>query len=191
VNPNIPENSGDPSSSQFKERNYTQGESLTQTLDGWDQPGHHRREPTILEKSRQTLEDQRKKLRIIPYFDVYCPDIKDEEIEARKSKHLATYDKKFNQFKDVFMRANRKTAEPEIEEGTLKSMFDEARNRNLVSRPIPMKKDKTRNAKQQSDKEIILHLVSDGLEDSKKVTDFLSKITNLRYSEISEICKLQ
>lgn len=143
------------------------------------------------------LEKKKKELSVLPPLSNYVPDLDEKHFKKLERKAKKIYDKKFDDYKTVFTRAARKIMSVEqlqaieLDENSLKNQFEEARHRNLVSKPIPIKRSTKNFASIMKDDEVLFNQVEGLVENKSRITEYLSNVENLKYSQIPEICATQ
>lgn len=152
------------------------------------------------EKLAQRLTDldlKRKEIAVLPPLNLYLPDLDEKDFKKLERKAKRIYNRKFEEYKLVFTRAARKNMSAdqlqniEMDESLLKSQFDEARHRNLISKPIPIKRGSKDHGLPPTDDDILFNQVRGLVQNKQLIEEYLSKVDNLKYSQIPEICSIQ
>lgn len=143
------------------------------------------------------LEQKRKEMTILPPINTYLPDIEENEFKELEQRAKKIYERKFSEYKLVYTRAARKVVATEhlrnieLDESLLKSQYEEARHRNLVSKPIPMKRSLKSFTHDVNQDTIVFNQVKSLVENKGSIVDFLTGIDNLKFSQIPEICSIR
>ena len=156
-----------------------------------------KRSMTRLEMSKNELDNKRTSMNIIHIVDVVddCDDIDDEDMTKRKDKHIEVSNKKYSKYKDILIKSVRGSAikvgsscEDAYDDTNIRKIYENARRRNLVAEPIPMKKDKIDHIDHISDKDRVVQYLHNMVDDTDELDKYISSINNLMFSDIPAIC---
>lgn len=147
-----------------------------------------------IEQQLFELEVRKRDLFIAAPSNQMLPDLTDKQLRKLDRRAQRNDRSKFSQFRLVYNRSLRSqfslegSQQAELDDKTLKNIFDAARKRNLVSKPIPIKKIQVSTVDLRSPNEKLREQLLGFVDCKESMARFLEKLGDPRYAEVPAIC---